>query len=96
MLIGVVPLRTAKGARFMAEKLPGVRVPTETIEALEEAGDDAAEIGSAGSRSTWSKGLKTIDGVSGVHLMGMGHDDAVRAVVEGAGLFPRPTGALSG
>ncbi|MGZ5319392.1 MAG: methylenetetrahydrofolate reductase [Actinomycetota bacterium] len=95
VLIGVVPLRTVKGARFMAEKLPGVRVPTETIEALEDAGDDAAEIG-LGLTIDLVEGLKAIDGVSGVHLMGMGHDDAVRAVVEGAGLFPRPTGALSG
>jgi len=95
VLIGIVPLRTAKGARFMAEKLPGVRVPRETIAALEEAGDDAADIG---LRLTIDvvEGLRAIDGVSGVHLMGMGHDDAVRAVVEGAGLFPRPTGALIG
>ena len=95
VLIGVVPLRTAKGARFMAEKLPGVRVPPETIAELEEAGDDAAEVG---LRLTIDvvEGLKGIEGVAGVHLMGMGHDDAVRAVVEGAGLFPRPTGALSG
>ena len=93
VLIGIVPLRTAKGARFMAEKLPGVRVPSETITALEEAGDDAADIG---LRLTIDvvEGLRAIDGVSGVHLMGMGHDDAVRAVVEDAGLFPRPTGAL--
>jgi methylenetetrahydrofolate reductase (NADPH) len=95
VLIGVVPLRTAKGARFMAEKLPGVRVPAEIIATLEAAGDGAAEVG---LRLTVDviEGLKGIDGVAGVHLMGMGHDDAVRAVVEGAGLFPRPTGALPG
>jgi hypothetical protein len=39
-------------------------------------------------------GIRSIAGVSGIHLMGMGHDEAVRAVVERAGLFPRPTGAL--
>jgi methylenetetrahydrofolate reductase (NADPH) len=95
VLIGLVPLRSAAGARFMAEKLPGVRVPEETIAELEAAGDEASEVG---LRLTIDvvEGLKRIDGVSGVHLMGMGHDDAVRAVVEGAGLFPRPTGALSG
>jgi hypothetical protein len=26
-----------------------------------------------------------------VHVMGMGHEDAVRRVIEGAGLLPRPT-----
>lgn len=95
VLIGVVPLRTAKGARFMAEKLPGVRVPTETISSLEAAGGDAEAVG---LRLTIDvvEGLKRIEGVAGVHLMGMGRDDAVRAVAEGAGLFPRPTGALSG
>jgi hypothetical protein len=39
-------------------------------------------------------GIRGIDGVSGIHLMGMGHDEAVRAVVERSGLFPRPTGAM--
>jgi methylenetetrahydrofolate reductase (NADPH) len=34
--------------------------------------------------------VRKIPGVSGVHLMGMGHDETVRAVVEKAGLFPRP------
>jgi methylenetetrahydrofolate reductase (NADPH) len=93
VLIGLVPLRSAAGARFMAEKLPGVRVPPETIAALDDAGEDA---GAVGLRLTIEvvEGLKAIEGIGGVHLMGMGHDDTVRAVVEGAGLFPRPTGAL--
>jgi hypothetical protein len=36
------------------------------------------------------KAILQIPGISGVHLMGMGDDAAVRKVVEGAGLFPRP------
>ena len=41
------------------------------------------------------QGIRGIDGVAGVHLMGMGRDDVVARVVEGAGLFPRPTGVSS-
>lgn len=93
VLVGVVPLRTAKGARFMHEQLPGVRVPASIIQALEAAGDDAAAIGLDLTVDV-VKGIRAIDGIGGVHLMGMGHDDSVRAVVERAGLFPRPTGAL--
>lgn len=93
VLVGVVPLRSAAGARFMDEKLPGVRVPTAVIEALETAGDDAAAVGLDLTVET-VRGIRAIDGIGGVHLMSMGHDDAVRAVVERAGLFPRPTGAL--
>ena len=92
VLIGMVPLRSAKGARFMNDKLPGVRVPPAMLQALEAAGDDAEEVGRALTIEV-VHGIRQIAGVSGVHLMGMGHDATVRAVVEGAGLFPRPTGA---
>jgi methylenetetrahydrofolate reductase (NADPH) len=92
VLIGMVPLRSAKGARFMNDKLPGVRVPPAMLQALEAAGDDAEQVGRALTIEV-VHGIREISGVSGVHLMGMGHDATVRAVVEGAGLFPRPTGA---
>jgi methylenetetrahydrofolate reductase (NADPH) len=92
VLIGMVPLRSAKGARFMNDKLPGVRVPPAMLQALEAAGDEAEQVGRALTIEV-VHGIREIAGVSGVHLMGMGHDATVRAVVEGGGLFPRPTGA---
>ena len=91
VLVGVVPLRSAAAVRSMSERLPGVRVPAPVIEALEVAGDDSAAVGVDLTVDTIA-GIRGIEGVSGVHLMGMGHDEAVRAVVEKAGLFPRPTG----
>lgn len=89
VLIGVTPLRSVKQARFMEERLPGVHVPTEMIEALEAAGDDAVRIGIDQAIQVITE-VRKISGVSGIHLMGMGHDDTVRAVVDGAKLFPRP------
>ena len=94
VIVGVVPLRSAKAARFMAERLPGVRVPAYMIDDLERAGADAEEVG-IGITIDVVQGIRGIDGVAGVHLMGMGHDDIVARVVEGAGLFPRPTGVSS-
>jgi len=91
VLVGLVPLRTAGGARFMHDRLPGVRVPPALIEALEAAGEDAPQVG-LDLTVEIVRGVRAIDGIGGVHLMGMGHDDAVRAVVDRAGLFPRPTG----
>lgn len=93
VLVGLAPLRSVTGARFMDERLPGVRVPPTIIETLEAAGDDAPKAGLDITVEVLGQ-IRTIDGVSGVHLMGMGHDDTVRAVVDAAGLFPRPTGAL--
>ena len=92
VLIGLVPLRSARGARFMDERLPGVRVPPAIVRALEAAGDDAEAVGRQLTIEVVD-GIRAIPGVSGIHLMGMGHDTTVRAVVDGAGLFPRPTGA---
>ncbi len=92
VIVGVMPLRSAKAARFMDEHLPGVHVPTGVMAALEGAGDGAADVGLSLTIDV-VQGIRGIAGVSGVHLMGMGHGDVVARVVEGAGLFPRPTGA---
>jgi methylenetetrahydrofolate reductase (NADPH) len=89
VLVGLVPLRSASQATHMAERLPGVRVPSRFVEALSDAGDDAER---AGLELTVEvvRGVRRLPGVAGVHLMGMGRDDLVRRVVEEAGLFPRP------
>lgn len=91
VLVGVVPLRSSAAARFMDERLPGVHVPAAILRALDAAGDDAAGVGLDLTVEV-VQAVRGIDGVAGVHLMSLGHDEAVRTVVERAGLFPRPTG----
>jgi methylenetetrahydrofolate reductase (NADPH) len=88
VLVGVVPLRSTGNARFL-DDLYGVHVPDTVFDALESAGDGAE---SAGVELTVDvvRRLRSIDGIAGVHLMGIGRDDLVRTVVERAGLFPRP------
>ena len=34
--------------------------------------------------------LKAVAGVAGIHVMGLGHEDPVRRVIDAAGLLPRP------
>jgi methylenetetrahydrofolate reductase (NADPH) len=92
VLVGIVPLRSAASARSLQAHLPGVRVPDTLLRALDEAGGDAEDVGLELTIGV-VEGVRRIDGVGGVHLMGMGRDDLVVRVVEGAGLFPRPTGA---
>jgi 5,10-methylenetetrahydrofolate reductase len=89
VIVGVTPLRSVEQARFIDEKLPGVDVPPSMIEALDRAGDESASVG-AELTTGLVKAIRAIDGVAGVHLMGMGHDALVRTVVERSGLFPRP------
>jgi methylenetetrahydrofolate reductase (NADPH) len=37
------------------------------------------------------RGLRQIEGVAGVHIMAIEWEEAVKPIVEGAGLYPRPT-----
>jgi methylenetetrahydrofolate reductase (NADPH) len=89
VLIGVTPLRSAKQARFMDEKLPGVHVPAPMVEALETAGAEAPVAGMDLTAALVDE-IRRIPDVAGIHVMAMGHDDVTRELVERTGLFPRP------
>lgn len=89
LIAGVAPLVSAKQARFLDEKVPGVTVPRDLVQALEAAGDEAPAVGVAQCVEVIRR-LRGLAGIAGVHVMGMGHEEGVRAVVEGAGLLPRP------
>jgi 5,10-methylenetetrahydrofolate reductase len=91
VLVGVAPPRSARSARFMSEHLPGVFVPQEVVERLEAAGDAVEEEGVRLTIEIIAE-VKEIPGVAGVHVMGLGREESVRRVIEGAGLLPRPEG----
>jgi methylenetetrahydrofolate reductase (NADPH) len=91
VVIGVTPLRSVKQARFMDEKLPGVSVPPAMISALESAGDDAEAVGLELAVPMIEE-IRGITGIAGIHVMAMGHDRTTRALVQRAGLVPRPAG----
>jgi methylenetetrahydrofolate reductase (NADPH) len=81
-LIGISPLRSAKSARWMKEKLFGTIIPNETIARLEAAADPAAE----GRKLCVEllRELATIRGVAGVHIMAPGNEAAIADVIEDA------------
>lgn len=89
VIVGVAPIRSSKQARFMDEHLPGVSVPPDMLAALDEAGEEAEALGTAHCVEIVTR-LREIPGIAGVHVMGLGREGAVRHVIEGAGLLPRP------
>ncbi|MGH2680889.1 MAG: methylenetetrahydrofolate reductase [Actinomycetota bacterium] len=91
VIVGTVPLRSLRNARFM-DGLHGVHVPPAAFDLLGSAGAEAERAGVAFTVDVVRR-IRTIDGISGIHLMGIGRDDLVRTVIEQAGLFPRPPGA---
>src|SRR5213083_707259 len=91
ILAGVIPLRSAKMARFLVETL-GATVPKHIMDRMEKAPDPKAEGVSIAVRTV--KALRKIDGIRGVHLMPVGRDGAVPRLVKDAGLAPRPETAV--
>ena len=89
ILAGIVPLKSAKAARFMNEKVPGIVVPPEILRRIEKAGDPKAE-GLAIAVET-VEALRKIEGVHGVHVMAVNWEDAVLPILKRAGLHPRPS-----
>jgi methylenetetrahydrofolate reductase (NADPH) len=89
VLVGVAPLRSVQQARYMNEHLPGVHVPDELLKAMDDAGPDAEALGTSQCVEVVTA-LRGISGVSGIHVMGLGREEVVRHVIEGAGLLPRP------
>lgn len=87
ILAGVIPLRSAKMAHFMAEKVPGVVIPREILHRMNTAPDPKAE--GMGIALHTLKALQSIEGVHGVHLMAVNWEEAIPALVRDAGLGPR-------
>jgi methylenetetrahydrofolate reductase (NADPH) len=82
LLVGVTPLRSAKSARWMKERLFGSIIPDTLIARMEQATDPARE----GVRLCVEliEELSTIPGVAGVHIMAPGNDAAIPEVIEAA------------
>jgi len=81
-LIGISPLRSAKSARWMREKLYGTIIPDAVVERMEQAADPAAE----GRRICIDlmREMATMPGVAGVHIMAPGNEAAVADVIREA------------
>ena len=79
ILIGVVPLKSARAARWMRKHLPGTIFPDAIIARLEGAADPAAE----GRRVCLElmQELAEIPGVAGAHVMAPANPEAIPEVL---------------
>jgi methylenetetrahydrofolate reductase (NADPH) len=81
-LIGIVPLRSARSARWIKEKLFGAIIPDAIIARMEAAFDPAAE-----GRAICIDMVRELSGmpqVAGVHIMAPGNDAAVPDIITAA------------
>jgi len=77
VIAGVLLVRSGKMARFLNDNIPGVKVPDDLVERLDKAADPMVE-GIAIARETvaWAREL-----CQGVHLMTLGHEDKIPAIL---------------
>ncbi|HYH28698.1 MAG TPA: methylenetetrahydrofolate reductase [Actinomycetota bacterium] len=87
VLVGLAPLRSARTARYLTEQL-GVSVPEAVVRRLESAAEPADE--GVALAVEIVEALRSLPGIAGVHIMGLGREALVRRVIEEAGLLPRP------
>jgi methylenetetrahydrofolate reductase (NADPH) len=83
ILVGVGPLRSAKTAEWMRTHVPGVHIPDEIIRRMAGAENQARE----GRRICIDliREIRTIKGVSGVHVMAYRQEEAVAEVITESG-----------
>jgi methylenetetrahydrofolate reductase (NADPH) len=89
ILAGVLPLKSAKVAMYMKNKVSGMSVPDVVIDRMKNAADPKAE-GLKLCVETIEH-LKRMKGVHGVHIMAVAWEEKVPDIVREAGLYPRPT-----
>ena len=90
ILPGLIPLKSANAAHFMADDVPGVVVPPDLVKRMDEAGDKESqqEVGVAIALEMIEKLLNT-PGINGMHIMAVQWEAIVPRLIEEAGV-PKP------
>jgi len=83
ILVGVGPLRSAKAADWMRTHVPGIHVPDTVIARLAGAADQARE--GRNLCVDLIQEIKTIKGVSGVHVMAYRQEESVAEIIDRSG-----------
>ncbi|MBI2854974.1 MAG: methylenetetrahydrofolate reductase [Chloroflexi bacterium] len=90
ILAGITPLKSARMAKYMATKVPGMRVPEQVLKRIEGVPKEkAAEEGLKMCLETIQE-VRAISGVHGIHIMAVEWEEKVPELVKAAGLYPRP------
>lgn len=87
ILGGLVLLKSAGMANFMNKFVPGITVPQNLIDELKEAGKEKALDTGIDIMARHIRQLKDENICDGVHIMAIGAEDKVPAIMERAGLL---------
>ena len=85
LLIGVGPFKTAKGAEFMRNNVPGLYIPDAIVKRLAGAQDQARE--GRNICTELIQEIRTIKGVHGVHVMAYRQEETVAEIIRESGVL---------
>jgi methylenetetrahydrofolate reductase (NADPH) len=85
ILVGVGPLRSAKTAEWMRTHVPGLHIPDAVVARLAGAADAARE--GRNLCVDLIQEIRSVPGVSGIHLMAYRQEDSVPEIVERSGVL---------
>jgi methylenetetrahydrofolate reductase (NADPH) len=102
ILAGIGPLKSSGAARYMRDKVPGMIVDDYYVDEMLKVIEGIPKEEKAARQKAWRQRgielcieqiqqIQEIEGVAGVHIMAIEWEEAVKPIVEGAGLLPRPT-----
>lgn len=85
IMIGVGPLRSAKAAEWMRTNVPGIHIPDSVIQRMAGASDAARE----GRQLCIDliQEIRTLPGVSGIHLMAYKQEQTIPEIIERSGVL---------
>ncbi len=88
ILAGLTPVRSHRALKYMKNNVAGMSIPDELITRVESAEDPKEE----GLKICIEmiEQIKSIEGVSGIHLMPIGWESITPILLERASLLPRP------
>lgn len=82
VLAGIIPLKSARMARYMNTRVPGIHVPDALIHRIDDAGDRRkTSIEIAAGIATEVRGM-----CQGLHVMAIGWEDIIPEILKAAGV----------
>jgi methylenetetrahydrofolate reductase (NADPH) len=93
VIAGVFIPKSARGTWYLRDSVPGIDVPDDVVARMDGTPPERqAEEGLAMALEIVEE-IRSIPGISGIHLMAIRNEEAILRLVEGAGLLPRPATA---
>ncbi|MGB5890241.1 MAG: methylenetetrahydrofolate reductase, partial [Thermoanaerobaculia bacterium] len=90
IMAGIGPIRSLKGANFMADNIAGMDVPDFVFERFRGLSDEDQAKAGLDLCCEIGQQVMEIEGVRGLHIMAVGWSAAVPDIVRNLGLHPRP------